>query len=187
MKYRCAHCAKSADKPSGHVNRARARGLNLYCGRRCSGLGRRQGKTKAQRIAEKAAYDADYRAKNLELLKAKKRAHYLQTYDPVEAAKARKARMPLHVEYCRRPEYKRWKKGYDRKYRAKKMYGPFDEAFLLTMDITNEIKGRTTRHEVKYQNGCTNKAQRRKRQGHQEERGRNSRRSGAGNPAAHGW
>lgn len=187
MKYHCAHCGKVADKATGHVNRARERGLNLYCGRRCSGLGRRQGKTKAERVAEKAAYDAAYRAKNREMLKAKKQEHHKRTYDPAAAAVVRKARMPLHVEYCRRPEYRAWKKGYDRKYRAKKFYGPFDEAFLLTMDITTEIKGRTTRHEVKYQNGCTNKAQRRKRQGIQEERGRNSRRGGSGNPATHGW
>lgn len=48
MKYRCAHCGKEADKPAGEVNRARERGLKLYCDRKCSGLGRRQGKTKAQ-------------------------------------------------------------------------------------------------------------------------------------------
>lgn len=187
MKYKCAHCGKTNDKWAGHVNRARKAGLNLYCNRRCAGLGRRDGKTKAQKREEKRLYDLEYRAKNLAMLKAKKRAYHKLTYDPVEAAKVRKARMPKHVEYCRQPAYKAWKQGYDRKYRAKKYYGPFDEAYLLTMDITNEIKGRTTRHEVKYQNGCTNKAQRRKRQGIQEERGRNTRRCGAGNSATHGW
>ena len=53
MKHRCAYCGKTADKSAGHVNRARERGLNLYCNRRCSGLGRRKPKkTKAQKREE---------------------------------------------------------------------------------------------------------------------------------------
>lgn len=186
MKYHCAHCGKVADKAAGHANRARERGLNLYCNRRCSGLGRRTGKTKAQRKEEKRLYDIEYRAKNLETIKAKKKAHFQKTYDRKAAAEYRKQRMHLHAEYCRRPEYRAWKREYDRKYRAKE-FGAFAEAYLLTMDLNREIKGRTTNHEVKYQNGCTNKAQRRKRQGGQEERGRNSRRGGSGNPASYGW
>jgi hypothetical protein len=186
MKFKCAHCGETADKATGHVKRARARGLKLYCDRRCSGLGRRDGKTKAQRVEEKRLYDMAYRAKNLESIKAKKKAHFQKTYDRKAAAEYRKQRMHLHVEYCRRPEYRAWKREYDRKYRAKE-FGDFAEAYMLTLDLNREIRGRTTRHEVKYQNGCTNKAQRRKRQGIQEERGRNSRRGGSGNPATHGW
>jgi hypothetical protein len=186
MKYRCAHCGKVSDKAAGHVNRARERGLNLYCNRRCSGLGRRQGKTVTQKREEKRLYDAAYRAKNLDVLKAKKKAYFQRAYDRKAAAEYRKQRMHLHVEYCRRPEYRAWKREYDRQYRAKE-FGAFAEAYLLTLDLNREIKGRTSRHEVKYQNGCTNKAQRRKRQGEQEERGRNARRSGSGDPSAHGW
>lgn len=166
MKYRCAHCGKQADKPAGHVNRARARGLKLYCGRNCSGLGRRQGKTKEQRVAEKAAYDADYREKNRAMLKAKKREYYERTYDPVTAAAYRKKSMPIHVEYCRRPEYKAWKREYDRRHRAGE-FGEFAEAYMLTMDLNREIKGRKTNEQIKYENGCTNKSQRREREAHQ--------------------
>lgn len=177
MKFKCAHCGKTNDKPAGHVQRARARGLNLYCNRRCSGMGRRMGKTTAQKRLEKRLYDQKYRAKNLERIKANKKAHFQRTYDPVKAAIERKKTMPRHVEYCRRPEYKKWKQGYDRKYRAKKDYGPFAEAAMTLADLNLDIKGRMDRHEVKYQNGGTNKAQRRRRQGEQEERGRNPRRS----------
>jgi hypothetical protein len=166
MKYHCAHCGKTADRPSGHVNRARARGLNLYCGRRCSGLGRRQGKTKAEKREEKRLYDIDYRAKNLPVLKAKKHEYYKRTYDPVEAAKVRKTRMPLHVEYCRQPAYKAWKREYDRQHRAAE-FGEFSEAYMLTIDLNREIKGRKTNAEIKYENGCTNKSQRREREAHQ--------------------
>lgn len=185
MKYRCAHCGKIADKAAGHVNRARARGLNLYCNRKCSGLGRRQGKTKAQRVEEKRLYDIEYRAKNREMLKAKHRAYHVRTYDPAKAAVVRKKRMPYHVEYCRRPEYRAWKKGYDRNYRAKKDYGPFAEAALALGDLNTALKQRTDKHETKYQNGATNKTQRRRREGAQaEERSRNTRRSGAAYSAA---
>lgn len=186
MKYRCAHCGKVADRPAGHVNRSRAQGLRLFCGRKCSGLAKRKHKTVAQKKEEKRLYDIEYRAKNLEWIKAKKRAHFQKTYDRKAAAEYRKQRMHLHVEYCRRPEYRAWKREYDRKYRAKE-FGAFAEAYMLTLDLNREIKERTSRHEVKYQNGATNKAQRRKRQAETEERGRNSRRSGPGNPAAHGW
>ncbi len=166
MKYRCAHCGKTANKAAGHVNRARERGLNLYCNRRCSGLGRRKGKTKAQKVAEKKAYDAEYRQKNLEMLKAKKQEYHKRTYDPIKASVERKKRMPRHVEYCRQPAYRAKKREYDRKYRAAE-FGEFAEAYMLTMDLNREIKGRTTNAQIKYENGCTNKSQRREREAHQ--------------------
>lgn len=163
MKYRCAHCRKWADKPSGHVNRARAAGLNLYCNRRCSGLGRRLGKTKAQKREEKRLYDIEYQAKNRETRLAQKREYHKRTYDPVKAAEVRKARMPYHIEYCRQPAYKAWKREYDRRYRASE-FGEFAEAYRLTIDLNREIRGRATNAEIKYQNGCTNKSQRRERE-----------------------
>lgn len=186
MKFDCAHCGSQTDKPAGHVNRARANGMKLFCSRKCFGLDRRKHKTAAQKKEEKRRYDIEYRAKNLETIKAKKKAYFQRTYDRKAAAEYRKQRMHLHVEYCRRPEYRAWKREYDRKYRAKE-FGAFAEAYMLTLDLNREIKERTSRHEVKYQNGATNKAQRRKRQAQTEERGRNSRRSGSGDPATHGW
>ncbi len=186
MKYRCAHCGKTADKAAGHVKRARDRGLNLYCDRRCSGLGRRHHKTKAQRREEKRLYDIEYRANNPALLKAKKREYHKRTYDPAKAAVVRKANMTRHVEYCRQPEYRRKKKVYDRKHLAEKFFGPFAEAAMLLNDLNLEINGRMNRHEIRYQNGTTNKAQRRKRQAHQEERGRNAPGRRSSDPAAHG-
>ena len=186
MRFNCAHCGAQTDRPAGHVNRARANGMKLFCGRKCFGLDRRKHKTTAQKKEEKRLYDLEYRAKNLEAIKAKKKAYFQRTYDRKAAAEYRKQRMHLHVEYCRRPEYRAWKREYDRKYRAKE-FGAFAEAYMLTLDLNREIKERTSRHEVKYQNGATNKAQRRKRQAQTEERGRNSRRSGSGDPATHGW
>lgn len=165
MEFNCAHCGALADRPTGHVNRSRARGLNLYCSIACSGLGRRtaEEKTTEQRKAEKAAYDAEYRAKNLLKIKARKAAYYQRTHDPVKEAEVRKRRMPLHVEYCRRPEYRAKKKTYDRKHRAEKHYGEFAECFVLVMDIRDECLSRMTDYEIRLEKGTLNKALQRKR------------------------
>ncbi len=163
MKITCAHCGKTSDKPPGAVNRARLDGLRLFCNRRCAGLGRRKPKkSKAQLVEEKRLYGLAYRAKNLAMLKAKKRAYHKRTYDPVKAAEVRKKRMPYHVEYCRRPAYKAWKRDYDKSLRAK-VYGPFAEAFMLTIDLNREIKGRMTNEQIAHANLTQNKTQRRRR------------------------
>jgi len=172
MKIKCAHCKKSADKPPGAVNRARKAGLRIFCGRRCSGLGRRKHIPKAVKRVLKAIYDAEYRRQNRAMLKAKKRAYFARTYDPEKARIERKKTMPRHIEYCRRPEYKRWKQAYDRKHLAKKHYGPFAEVVMLTMDLNREIKGRMTNHEIRWQNKTSNKSQFRARAAKEEERSR---------------
>jgi len=165
MKIICAHCRKKTEKPNGAVNRARASGLRIFCGRKCAGKARRKPyKPKAQRVAEKRDYDAAYRSKNLASIKAKKAAYFLATYDPAKARVERKKRMPRHVEYCRQPEYKRWKKGYDRKYRSKRLYGPFADAAMLAVDLNREIKSRSTDYEIRSQNGTLNKTQSRRRE-----------------------
>lgn len=166
----CAHCRKRVQKEMGAINRAG--GGPMYCGRKCFGLSRRQYKTKAQLVEEKRLYDIQYRARNPGARKAQKAAYHKRTYDPVKAAEYRKTRMPAHVEYCRRPEYKRWKSGYDRKYRAKKDYGPFAEIAMLTVDLNREIKGRMTNHEIRWENKTSNKAQFRARAAQEEERSR---------------
>jgi hypothetical protein len=171
MKYRCARCGKTADRPTGHVNRSRAAGMKLYCGRKCSGMAKRKGKTKAQRREEKRLYDINYRATS-PTLKARKHEFHLRTYDPVKAAKVRKKRMPQHVEYCRQPWYKEWKRKYDQRYQARK-YGAFAEAFQLTKALEKEIRRRSTdeeRQAFKYQDSRTNKRQNRQREAGQAQR-----------------
>jgi hypothetical protein len=175
MKFKCAHCQKTTDKPTGHVNRARAAGQRLFCGRRCSGLAKRKHKTKAQRVAEKAAYDRQYRENNTNDLKARRAAAFKRNYDPAKAAVYRKKRMPWHVEYCRRPEYRKWKSEYDRHHRAEKFYGPLAESFMLTQDLNRAIKERMTNYEIAQANGTFGKTQKRRRAAAsaEGERGRN--------------
>lgn len=163
MEFNCAHCGGMADRPSGHVNRARSRGLNLYCSRECSGFGRRKDLTVEQRKEAKRLYDIEYRARDPEGRKALKAEYYRRTHDPVREAEQRKQRMPKHVEYCRRPEYREWKKGYDRNYRAVKTYGDFAECFLLVQDIRDECLSRMSDYEIRVENGTINKSTQRKR------------------------
>lgn len=162
MRFNCHQCGASADRPTGHVNRSRNKGANLYCGRVCMGIARRVEKDEAQKVAEKAAYDTEYRKLNRAMLKAKKREHFQRTYDPVKAAIERKLRMPRHVEYCRRPEYKAWKREYDRQLRARE-YGEFNESFLLLQDLERELDARADWYERATQKDTINKTQKRKR------------------------
>ena len=162
MQFRCSWCGCVADRRAGDVNRALRGGINLYCGRVCFGLSHRENKTELQRKAEKQRYDAQRRINIAEELKAIKAAYHKRTYDPVKAAKTRKERMPYHVEYCRRPEYRRWKSEYDRRYRAAE-YGPFGEAYLLSIELNRVIKQRSSNYDIRIDNGTYGKTQKRKR------------------------
>ena len=159
----CARCGRFALKASGSVNRSEAKGAPLYCGRECSGAAKRKGLTDAQKRANKAAYDAQYRAKNASVLKTKKAAHYAANVDRAKEAATRKARMPKHVEYCRRPEYRRWKVEYDKKYHARKGFGDFGEAAIVLNELEAEISARATWVEIRTANGTLNKHQQRRR------------------------
>jgi hypothetical protein len=97
----------------------------------------------------KAAYDREYRRKNRARLKAQKAAYFQRTYDPVKAAKERKKKMPQHVEYCRQPEYKAWKKKYDKQRRSKK-FGDFAEAHTLLVELLKEINRQMPDREARY-------------------------------------
>lgn len=159
----CGHCGKLADKPTGAVNRAVASGLRIFCDRVCAGLGRQKHKTVEQKKAEKKVYDAAYRMTIADKLKVRKAEYHKRTYDPVKAAELRKKRMPRHVEYCRNPNYRAWKKTYDRQYRANKHFGEFAECFLLVMDIRGECLSRMTDYDIRQEKGTTSKSQKRKR------------------------
>jgi hypothetical protein len=141
----CPQCLSWKPCIAGRSNRAKKDGLPLYCGRTCSGLARRKDNPKSPRNPEykfmKAEYDKKYRENNKELIRGKKAAYYAKT-GPLRRDKereSRKKRMNLHVEYCRRPEYKEYKKGYDEKYRAKKLYGAFAEASLALNQLESEL------------------------------------------------
>ena len=88
---------------------------------------------------QKAIYDRKYRKKNAKRIKANHAEYFQRTYDPAKAAIERKKRMPAHVEYCRQPKYKAYKREYDRKRRAGK-FGDFAEAYEALKALLKEIK-----------------------------------------------
>lgn len=163
VQIECAYCGNLVFKPAGGVNRSRRIGAPVFCGRECSGLARRSGKTDEQKRAEKKEYDATRRMALADQIKAAKHEYHKRTYDPAKAATERKARMPRHVEYCRQPEYRAWKRDYDRQYRAKQYYGPFWESFILMMDIRSECLRQMTDYEIRIAKGTFGKSQQRKR------------------------
>lgn len=160
----CPVCKKRSHRSNGHINRSKKLGAPLYCNREYAGIARRENKTLQQKKEEKRLYDMGYRKKNLSMLKKKKSQYYQRTRDPVKEAKIRKERMHLHIAYCQRPEYKEWKKKYDRKHRCKEEFGEFWEAASVLLDVENEIDSRISRYEVYQQNGTLNKHLRRRRE-----------------------
>ena len=158
----CSHCNKPIIKTTSEINRARKNSNKLYCNRKCAGLARRVNKSVKIKKEEKRLYDIDYRNKNKALMKIKKAEYFQRTYDPVEAAKKRSLTMDKHIEYCRKPEYKKKKKIYDRIRKAKQAYGALWMHQLLILEIYDEVN-KEGRAKIKYENGCTNKTQNRKR------------------------
>jgi hypothetical protein len=113
--------------------------------------------------AMKRDYDLQYRAKNAEVLRKKKADYYQRTKDPERERKIRKARMHLHIQYCRQPRYKAYKRDYDRKHLAKVKFGPFAEAALVLREIEDELDRRMTWVQRHQANGTLNKSTQRKR------------------------
>ena len=148
----------------GHVNRAAKSSSPVYCGRVCAGLSRRKNKSAEQLKAEKREYDARRRKILAEQIKAKKAEYFKRTYDPEKAAVKRKERMPKHVEYCRRPEYRKWKAEYDRIHLAKKKVGDFWESELIARDIRAACLDLQDDTEIRRNAGTLNKHLNRRRE-----------------------
>lgn len=151
----CAYCGEQITKKIHKGCK------NAYCNRECSGLGRRNNKTEQQKKEEKRLYDIEYRNKNIESIKEKNKTYFKKHYEanPEKYRQKRKDNYKRHLEYLNTPEYKAYKKEYDKKYRAKKQYGEFWESAIILQDIELQIDNR----EVKQQLNLINKSQKRKR------------------------
>ncbi len=162
----CAQCSLDFACSTGRANQAAKREAPLYCGRECAGLARRRAVplTDAERKEAKRVYDAQRRIDKAAEIKAYKAAHFKATYDPAKAAIERAKKMPRHVEYCRRPEYKVKKAAYDQR-RKYAEYGPFADAVMLLEQVEQEIRTRASRYEIYIANGrFTRSAQQRRRE-----------------------
>lgn len=167
----CPACHQWKPRENGVIARAKKVGLKLYCGRVCSGIGRRKDSPISPRNpnwkALKAAYDKQRREKHGDRIRAEKKAYYARV-GPLRREKeqeTRKAKMPKHIEYCRQPAYRVKKEKYDRKRRAIIQFGKeFADAFLVLQQIENEIDSRIDRNEIYRQNGLVNKSVQRRRE-----------------------
>lgn len=145
VKVKCAQCRRTFQKSVGAYNRAQRIGAPLYCTRECAGLARQKDNPVTPRNpnwkAMKAAYDKKRRTEKADELKAKKKAAYA-IYGPLHRDKEREKRkqnMPRHIEYCRKPEYKKKKQKYDREVRVAE-YGEYAESYELLEELVKEIK-----------------------------------------------
>lgn len=161
----CPVCGAEALIENSAIGRARRIVAPLYCGRVCAGIARRDPspRTEAQRKADKAAYDREYRVRDVAAMKAAKAEYHRRTYNAALEAEKRRLKMPRHVEYCRQPEYKAWKKEYDKRYRAQQDYGEYWEASIVCNEIATEVLTRTSRYEIGLERGTLGKTQQRRR------------------------
>lgn len=160
----CPVCGEKFSRRLAYYKVAQRKGLNSYCSKKCSGIGRRDGKTVEQKKKEKAEYDKKFRYYHKDGIKQRKAAAFKIDYaaNPEKYREQRKKRYPKHLEYLRTPEYKAWKKEYDLKYLAKKDYGAFSEAAILLSELEKFLV-QNMPSELRFQMGITNKTQKRKR------------------------
>ncbi len=161
MKIKCHYCGKEVNKHAGHVNRAKEMGNNVYCGRKCAGLGRRCNSSEVEEKTIKYFYDAFIRLADEERFKKQRQEYFIRDYaeNPEKYKAIRKKRQPKHNEYCRRPEYKKWKKNYDQTHRAKKKYGKYFESFIALQQLAGLVDNRQAKADQKN----ITKSQKRKR------------------------
>jgi hypothetical protein len=166
VELKCFHCGADLNKSTGAINRARKINAKLFCNKVCFGLNRRLANppTLQEKKETKRLYDANRRIVKSDEIKEKKAAYFAATYDPEVARIKRQLRMPQHVEYCRRPEYKKYKRQYDMNYRNKQDYGPYWESGVLLVALDKEISQRATYEELAQAKGTINKAQTRRRE-----------------------
>ena len=158
----CGYCGAAVQQSQSAIRRAIREGKPLYCDRDCAGMARRV--PPEQKKEAKRVYDARLRVEKAAELSVKRAAAYQRNRDPVKERERRSKNMGRHVEYCRRPEYRAYKSGYDRQYRAEE-YGEYAEAYLLLLDLEREIRSRATWYERRKAQGYfTRSAQQRRRE-----------------------
>lgn len=163
---KCPQCGSEFLACTGRANRAIKLLAPLYCGKACSSAARRIEVDAETKRTLKAEYDRKRREALADKMKADKRAYYEANRDRLLAqmAEYRKVRMPAHVEYCRRPEYRAKKHECDMQRNAAE-YGEWAETWRLLLDLEKEIRSQATAYERRVANGYyTRNAQKRRRE-----------------------
>ena len=168
-RIKCETCGRKKKVPIGQWNAMRTR----FCSRECGWESRRLHRTVAEKKYLKRLYDIEFRKKNRKRLLAEKRAYHAKVRDRVSKrmkairkTAAYKRRMRAYLkDYWKRPGLKDQKRDYDRKFRAKKKFGPLWESHYLMVLINEEVKRRMSNYEIRLQNNTLNKAMNRGRNG----------------------
>jgi len=161
IKFNCDYCGKETAKYVGHVNRARKLNAGLYCDRKCASLGHRTNETEEEKKIYKQWYDLFIRASMTDeeriLRKINKQLLFHLDYraNPEKYREERRRKMPTHIEYCRQPKYKEYKRKYDEQYHAKSNYGDWWEAAIALKNLENEVDGREAFKQNKLYNKNT--------------------------------
>jgi len=161
IKFKCDYCGKESERYVGHINRARKLNAGLYCDRKCASLGHRTNETEEEKKVYKQWYDLFIRVsmtdeeKVIRMMNAAILNQLDYRANPEKYREIRKRKMPKHIEYCRQPKYKEYKKGYDEQYRAKKYYGDYWEAAIALKNLENEVDGREAFKQNKLYNKNT--------------------------------
>lgn len=152
-QFNCKGCGTSFE---ALYKRTRPR---AFCSLKCAGAFRvlpLQAKKEAKRL-----YDVEYRQRNYEAMKGKKREYHLKTYDPIAARTFRSENKEeikaYKTDYYAKAENKEHKKDYDRARRCKLKFGEFWEAASICIDLEAEIHKRMERFEIYKINGTLNK------------------------------
>jgi len=156
----CPICNEPFKKSLGHYNRAMKNGLRVFCDKDCAGIARRKSVEEKKKV--KAAYDK--KIYNTPERQAARKRYFQNSYkrNPEKYKAIRRAKYPKHLEYLRRPEYKKYKKEYDVKYLAKKDFGIYWESAILLKELEDHLL-KIRPDGIKFQMGITNKTQKRKR------------------------
>jgi hypothetical protein len=174
MLIQCAHCGKDAEKATSAVNRARKVGMALYCDKQCSSDARRM--STEEKKARKVEYDRQRREGPLrEALLQQKKSHYEANAKEILAAQKaaresdpelKKRRRDCQRRCMERPEWKKHKRDYDRQYRAEREFGEMAPAYLLLLELEQEVERQEPDWvDLQRQKGTLNKSQRRRRSG----------------------
>lgn len=98
---------------------------------------------KLSKQEEKRLYDIEYRRKNQEKIKARKKAYYDANKERIKAkAKVRRNSdeyRKKHATYCAQPDYRVYKHKYDVA-RGALQYGEFWESAILVKELEKEVR-----------------------------------------------
>ena len=165
----CNYCHKQFKVKENNVGQRKKsirQGLPIYCGMKCAGLGRRTNETEEEKKIHKQWYDLFIRASVTEdeywirYLHGALIFHMDNAANPEKFRERRRKKQPAHNEYCRQPKYKSYKKEYDEKHRAKKLFGEFWECAIVLKNLDNEIDYRESKRQNKIYNKSTTKRKR---------------------------